>query len=173
MIGELGELERTELAGLLWAKTRDTLVVVEPGTPAGHDRIIALREQLVASGAQVAAPCPHDHRCPLTAPDWCHFVQRLPRSRAHMQLKGAQVPFEDEKFSYVALSRRPVARRPARVLTQPVVTKAAVAAKVCGDRGIGNTVVPRRDKAAYQRFKKFVWGDAVFEVDEQPGEHQA
>ena len=41
----------------------------------------------------------------LLAPDWCHFTQRLPRSRAHKQIKEADVPFEDEKFSYVALTR--------------------------------------------------------------------
>ena len=30
----------------MWDKTRDTLLVVEPGTPAGYARIIALREHL-------------------------------------------------------------------------------------------------------------------------------
>ena len=27
----------------MWAKTSDTLLIVEPGTPAGYARIIALR----------------------------------------------------------------------------------------------------------------------------------
>ena len=35
MIGEIGEGERTALADLMWAKTRDTLLVVEPGTAGG------------------------------------------------------------------------------------------------------------------------------------------
>src|SRR5476651_1289489 len=65
MIGEIGERERTALTELMWAKTRDTLLVVEPGTPAGYARVIALRGQLIASGAHVAAPCPHDGQCPL------------------------------------------------------------------------------------------------------------
>src|ERR1700694_1740361 len=73
MIGEISEAERTALADLMWAKTRDTLLVVEPGTPAGYGRVIALRAQLIASGAHVAAPCPHDGECPLTAPDWGVF----------------------------------------------------------------------------------------------------
>ena len=148
---------------LMWAKTRDTLLIVEPGTPAGYGRIIALREQLIASGAHVAAPCPHDGKCPLTAPDWCHFAQRLPRSRAHKQIKGAELPFEDEKFSYVALTRAPVASHPARVLAQPVVSKVEVTAKLCTPDGLAIAKVPRRAKADYARARRWRWGDAVTE----------
>jgi ribosomal protein RSM22 (predicted rRNA methylase) len=165
MIGEIGDAERTALAELMWAKTRDTLLIVEPGTPAGYGRIIALRRQLIAAGANVAAPCPHDRECPLPAPDWCHFTQRLPRSRAHKQLKSAELPSEDEKFSYVALTRAPPARHPARVIAQPVVTKVAVTARLCTDQGILNASTTRRQKAAYQRFKKIAWGDAIFDAD--------
>src|SRR3979409_53389 len=154
MIGEIGDAEQNALAELMWSKTRDTLLVVEPGTPAGYARIIALRAQLIASGAHVAAPCPHDRACPLTPPDWSHFAQRLPRSRAHKKIKGAELPFEDEKFSYVALTRAPAAHHPARVLAQPVVTKVQVTAKLCTDRGILNAAATRRDKSAYARFKK-------------------
>ncbi|QWG26085.1 small ribosomal subunit Rsm22 family protein [Bradyrhizobium sediminis] len=163
MIGEISESERSALAALMWAKTRDTLLIVEPGTPAGYARIMTLRKQLIASGAHVAAPCPHDGQCPLLAPDWCHFTQRLPRSRAHKQLKSAELPYEDEKFSYLALTRAPVARHPARVLAQPDATKVAVTAKLCTDRGVISAVAPRRDKAAYARFRRYNWGDAVFE----------
>ena len=163
MIGEIGDAERQTLAEQMWAKTRGTLVVVEPGTPAGYARIIALRAQLIAAGAHVAAPCPHDGSCPLAAPDWCHFTQRLQRSRAHKQLKAAELPYEDEKFSYVALTRAAVERRPARVLAQPKVTKIAVTAKLCTDGGVLPATVPRRDKAGYSRFRKLDWGDAIFE----------
>src|SRR4029077_16845126 len=111
LIGEVSDSERRSLAERLWMKTRDTRLVVEPGTPAGYARIVELRAQLIASGAHVAAPCPHDQACPLAAPDWCHFTQRLPRLRAHIQVKGAELPFEDEKFGYVVLTREPIASR--------------------------------------------------------------
>jgi ribosomal protein RSM22 (predicted rRNA methylase) len=163
LIGELGESDRRDLADAMWARTRDTLVIVEPGTPAGYARIIAARAQLIAAGAHVAAPCPHDNECPLTPPDWCHFAQRLPRSRAHMQMKGAEVPFEDEKFSYVTLTRALLARRPSRVLAPPVVGKAEIAAKLCAPDGLVVAKVPRRDKAAYARARRWAWGDAVIE----------
>ena len=161
VIGEMSETERTSLAALMWEKTSDTLLVVEPGTPAGYARIIALRRQLIAAGAHVAAPCPHDGACPLVAPDWCHFAQRLQRSRAHKQVKGAEVPFEDEKFAYVALTRAPVGQRPSRVLAQPTVGKVAVNAKLCTPVGLEMTDVPRRDKVAYAEARRWRWGDAV------------
>lgn len=162
VINELGDNERAALADAMWAKTRDTLLVVEPGTPAGYARIIELRTRLIAAGAHVIAPCPHDAQCPLTTPDWCHFSQRLQRSRAHKHLKGAELPYEDEKFSYVALSRAPVAQRPARVLAQPQTTKIAATAKICAADGVETANVPHRDKDRYKRAKKWNWGDAIF-----------
>jgi ribosomal protein RSM22 (predicted rRNA methylase) len=161
VIGEMDEAEQRTLAELMWSKTRDTLLVVEPGTPAGYARIIALRAQLVASGGHVAAPCPHDQTCPLRQPDWCHFTQRLPRSQAHKQIKGAELPFEDEKFSYLALTRAPVAARPARVLAQPAVSKVEVTAKLCTPGGVITARVPRRDREAYARARRWRWGDSV------------
>ena len=162
VINELGDSERAALTEAMWAKTRNTLLVVEPGTPAGYARIIELRTRLIRAGAHIIAPCPHDAECPLTAPDWCHFSQRLQRSRAHKHLKGAELPYEDEKFSYVALSRIPVAHRPARVLAQPQTTKIAVTAKICAAGGVETVSIPHRDKGGSKRAKKWNWGDSVF-----------
>jgi ribosomal protein RSM22 (predicted rRNA methylase) len=161
MIGEIGDAERRALAELMWQKTRDTLLVVEPGTPAGYARIIALREQLMAMGAHVAAPCPHDGKCPLEPPDWCHFSQRLQRSRAHKQVKGAELPFEDERFSYVVLTREAIGERPSRVLAEPAMSKVEITAKLCTPDGVALAKVPRRAKADYASARRWRWGDAV------------
>jgi len=163
LIGELGETESRDLVDTMWSRTHDTLVIIEPGTRAGYARIIAARAQLMAAGAHVAAPCPHEAACPLQAPDWCHFAQRLPRSRAHMQMKAAEVPFEDEKFSYVVLTREPLTQHPSRVLAPPIAGKAEIAAKLCTPDGVTLAKVPRRDKAAYARARRWTWGDAVME----------
>jgi ribosomal protein RSM22 (predicted rRNA methylase) len=163
LIGEPSEAERQWLTEAMWARTRDTLVVIEPGTPAGYARIIALRTQLIASGGHVLAPCPHEQPCPLAAPDWCHFSQRLARSRTHKQVKGAEVPFEDERFSYVVLTHQPAAERASRVLAQPAVGKAEISAKLCTPGGLAIAKVPRRDKPAYAEARHWRWGDAVTE----------
>ena len=52
--------------------------------------------------------------------DWCHFSERLQRSRDHMIAKGARVPFEDERYAYVAVSRVPVVHpASARIIKPP------------------------------------------------------
>jgi ribosomal protein RSM22 (predicted rRNA methylase) len=160
IIGELGERDQRKLVDAMWAKARHALVVIEPGTPAGYSRIIALRQQLITAGAHVAAPCPHEKPCPL-APDWCHFSQRLPRSQAHRQIKGADVPFEDERFIYMALTRTPPAARASRVLAPPDVGKAEITAKLCTEDSVALARVPRRDKAAYADARRWRWGDAI------------
>ena len=163
VINELNDTARQRLVAAMWAKTSDTLIIIEPGTPAGYARIVDARGQLIADGGHVLAPCPHDGACPLRAPDWCHFTQRLQRSQAHRQLKSAELPYEDERFSYVALSRRPLVARPSRVLAQPLTSKVAVTARLCTEAGVITATAPRRDKPAYARFRKLDWGDAVFD----------
>jgi ribosomal protein RSM22 (predicted rRNA methylase) len=170
IINELDDASRAVLTDLMWTKTRDTLLVIEPGTPAGTQRILELRRRLIAQGAHVVAPCPHHRDCPLRPPDWCHFTQRLPRSRAHKQLKSAELPYEDEKFIYVALSRTPQPLRQARVLAQPVITKISVTAKLCTHEGIRIATAPRRDKAAYARLRKLSWGDALVDSKDSSAE---
>jgi ribosomal protein RSM22 (predicted rRNA methylase) len=83
--------------------------------------------------------------------------------RAHKQIKGVELPFEDEKFSYVALRRAPAARHPARVLAPPVLSKVEVAAKLCTPDGVSIARLPRRAKADYARARRWRWGDAVEE----------
>jgi ribosomal protein RSM22 (predicted rRNA methylase) len=162
MIGELSDGERAACVEALWARSRDTLVIVEPGTPAAYARIIAARAQLIAAGAHVAAPCPHDQPCPLVAPDWCHFVQRLARSRAHKQVKEVDVPFEDEKFIYLVLTRAPIERPSARVLAPTFITKVAATAKLCcADGTLQIASIPRRDKNAFAAARRWDWGDGV------------
>jgi ribosomal protein RSM22 (predicted rRNA methylase) len=97
----------------------------------------------------------------LHPPDWCHFAQRLPRSRDHLHIKGAEAPFEDEKFSYVVLSRDKPLSIDSRVLAPPKITKSAVTAKLCTGGGVVTDVAARRDADAYRRRKSWRWGGSV------------
>jgi ribosomal protein RSM22 (predicted rRNA methylase) len=159
--GEMPQAEMPGFAKALWAATAEKLVIIEPGTPSGYRRVMAIRNELIAIGAHVAAPCPHELACPLQGADWCHFAQRLPRSRDHLAVKRASVPYEDEKFSYMVFSRSLPRRPDARVLAQPEITKGTAGAKLCTRDGLIRETISRRDAEAYRRRKAWRWGDGV------------
>ena len=162
LLNELAPEARPEVLERLWRLTADSLIVVEPGTPTGWQRILAARSQLVALGAHVVAPCPHAGDCPLRLPDWCHFSRRVARSRVHRQAKEADVPWEDEKFSYVALSRRPAASPSARVIGSPRKASGRVTLKLCrGDGTAGEQLFSRRDGTAFKQARRSDWGAAL------------
>lgn len=162
VLNELAPEARPTVLARLWQMTADTLVIVEPGTPAGWQRILAARRQLIGSGAQVIAPCPHEHDCPLVPPDWCHFAERVARSRLHRQAKAAEVPWEDEKFSYVALSREPAPAAGARVIARPRKGSGRVTLKLCRpDGSAGEQLFSRRDGDAYKRASRSDWGSSL------------
>ena len=159
--GEIAADEFARFTQLLWAATAGALVVILPGTPEGYHHILQMRGELIAAGAHVAAPCPHERPCPLRPPDWCHFAQRLPRSRDHLRVKGAEVPFEDEKFSYVVVSRGNPQALAARVLAPPKITKSAITTKLCTEGGVVTDVAARRHADAYRQRKSWRWGGSV------------
>jgi len=162
VLDELAPSAIPRLIDSLWAATADTLLVVEPGTPAGWSRILSVRAQLVATGAHLVAPCPHALACPLAPPDWCHFSRRVARSRMHRQIKLGDVPWEDEKFIYLAVSRQPGTHPGARVIAPPVVRGGTVSLKLCERSGAATTRLwSRRDGTAYRQARRLAWGDAV------------
>jgi ribosomal protein RSM22 (predicted rRNA methylase) len=162
VLAELPEARAADLARHLFESTAQVLLLVEPGTPAGFARICAAREALIAAGAHVVAPCTHDKPCPMRAPDWCHFSQRLPRSRAHMIVKDAEVPFEDERYSYVAVSReKPREANRARIIAEPQETKVGLTLPLCDEHGLHAGVINKRDRVVFNLLKKARWGDVI------------
>jgi ribosomal protein RSM22 (predicted rRNA methylase) len=162
VLNELSPEVRPSVLQHLWRMTADTLVIVEPGTPAGWQRVLAARRQLIESGGHVIAPCPHAHACPLQEPDWCHFAERVARSRLHRQAKSAEVPFEDEKFSYLAVSRSPGPTSAARVIARPRKGSGRVTLKLCRPDGSADVqLVSRRDGALFKRARRSDWGSLL------------
>jgi ribosomal protein RSM22 (predicted rRNA methylase) len=158
LLAELPEDRAASVARDLWRCAGRALALVEPGTPAGFARIRAARAALIDGGAHVAAPCTHDNDCPIQQGDWCHFSQRLARSRDHMLLKDAAVPFEDERYSYVVATREKVAKG-VRILAPPLETKPGLTIKLCDEAGLRAQFVASRDRDEYRRVRKLGWGD--------------
>jgi len=161
VISEIAESRVPEFAWPLWSICRGILVIVEPGTPTGFQRVLHARHALLQQQAMIAAPCPGEVPCPMAGNDWCHFAVRLPRTRDHMRAKNASVPYEDEKFSYVAAARDGVvltASAP-RIIAPVANTKAGSRFRLCTENGISEVDIARRDPAEYRRHRRKNWGD--------------
>ncbi|MBX3581516.1 MAG: methyltransferase type 11 [Rhizobiaceae bacterium] len=166
VLDELAPEAIGQLIDRLWALTAGTLLIIEPGTPAGWQRILSVRSRLIEAGAHVVAPCPHHAPCPIQSPDWCHFSRRVARSRLHRLTKNADVPWEDEKFIYLAASRLPPERREARILAPPIHGKGRIDLKLCLPDGTSSQkLVSKRNGEVYRYVRRLDWGD-TFPTDD-------
>lgn len=161
VVGELSAEALTAAVSQAWEAATQMLVVIEPGTPHGFERIRSVREQLIRAGGFLVAPCPHQDRCPMAGGDWCHFAKRLERSSLHMAVKDVSVGYEDEKYSYVVASKTPVALPEARILRHPQHHSGHTEFVLCTKAGLEKRTLSRRHKDLYKRAKKLEWGDVL------------
>jgi ribosomal protein RSM22 (predicted rRNA methylase) len=163
VLNELPEQQRKELIARLWSLSKDILVIVEPGTPAGYKRILEARTQLIELGTNIIAPCPHTKTCPLAIQnDWCHFSQRVARSRLHRQAKNAEVGWEDEKYSYLAASKNLGKKVGARVLATPRGRSGLVTLKLCNEDGSSSEhTITKREGEVFKKARRVDWGDTL------------
>jgi ribosomal protein RSM22 (predicted rRNA methylase) len=161
VVGELDLEAMKKLVANAWASVSQVLIIIEPGTPHGFERIRMLREQLIQLGAFVVAPCPHNNKCLMSGSDWCHFSERLERSLLHKTVKAASMGYEDEKYSYVVVSKTSVALPQARILRHPQHHSGHTEFVLCTSEGLEKRTISRRHKEEYKKAKKLEWGDCL------------
>lgn len=160
VLGELTDADRAAVVTAA-ADAAQAVVVVEPGTPDGYARVVEARDRLIAAGFHIAAPCPHSAACPIVpGTDWCHFSARVSRSSLHRQVKGGSLAYEDEKFSYVAAARFPVAPAPSRIVRHPQIRKGQVLLDLCEvTEELHRRTVTKRHGDQYKPARDAAWGD--------------
>lgn len=164
----LGEIEPGAARRILqaaWQSARQAVAIIEPGTMKGFETILALRDELVAAGGHIIAPCPHQRACPMRSADqpvgdWCHFAARFERSSRHRRIKGAELGYEDEKYSFIAVSKSTIQATPARIVRRPTRGAGYSQIKLCSKEGLVDLTVTRRDGEKWKRARKSDWGDA-------------
>lgn len=167
VLSELDERQQDALVADAMQRGR-VVVVAEPGTPDGYERVIRVRSALLAAGWALLGPCPHEAECPLLHQDWCHFAARVNRSAEHRRIKGAELSYEDEKFSWVAAAAPgaldPLAGQPlsGRIIRHPLKRKGFVEFQVCRPDGTaGREVVSKKAGERYRSARDAEWGDRL------------
>jgi ribosomal protein RSM22 (predicted rRNA methylase) len=160
VLGELSSAIAGQLVQRAWALTNLVLVIVEPGTKVGFAQVERIRAAMISAGVEIAAPCPHLEQCPMaTAGDWCHFSQRLERTAEHRQIKKGELGYEDEKFSYLAVSKVAVQRPETRIVRHPLYRPKQVQLTLCTAAGLKQTTITKSQGERYRAAKKADWGD--------------
>lgn len=165
VINELDENIQLKIAEKLWSAAKKILLFVETGTPNGYSLLNKIRTKLLERDAYILAPCFHANICPLTEPDWCHFTCRVQRNRLHKLAKGGDAPYEDEKYSYLALSKEKIYTANylncARILRHPQTGKGHVKLSLCTKNGLEQATYSKRDGDIYKLARKAECGDKI------------
>ncbi len=129
------------------------LILIEPALRDTSRELLAVRDQVLAAGLHVVAPCFWTGPCPALAleRDWCHDAAPVPSK-----------PRVD--FSYLVLRAEPVPPAPtlSRVVSDPMPEKGRLRLFVCGPQGrhplIRLTRYRARENAPLDRARR---GDAI------------
>ena len=122
---------------------------------SGHTTV----QYLLDNNGYIISPCPHCNNCPISDFDWCHFVTRIERSKLHKLLKEASSPFEDEKYSYLVMSKYPINKTYSdRIMRHPIINKNNVSITICSNEGITTKQIYKNDPN-YKLIKKSKCGD--------------
>ena len=164
IINELDEKDRLIAIQKVLDATNKLLLIVEPGTPEGFNNIKMIKEYAQEKGFCVLAPCTGNCRgCNLPEDDWCASSVRVQRSKIHKYLKDAEVGFEDEKFTYIAISKEKIEnlKDGYRILRHPKIENGRVTIKVCKNGEISEKIITKKDKELFKTVKKKNIGDFV------------
>ena len=161
MINELPENEKEAVIEKLWNATNKLLIIVEPGTPAGFENVLKIRKKLLKEGGYIIAPCSHQEECQISKNDWCAFYIRILRSTIQKQTKNGELGYEDEKFSYIAFSKKAVKNNGSRILRHPQIYKGYVNVKLCTKDGIKEKTYSKKDGEIYKKVRKLDAGGKI------------
>ena len=163
VLNELNEGDRIQALKKLWDATNKVLLIIEPGTPMGFTEIKEIRKELINWGGTIIAPCPNIKECPMPDDDWCHATCRVARTKIHKILKSGDVPYEDEKFSYIAVCKGNtiINNNGARVLRHPKIESGKITLKLCTSDGICEKIVTKKDKDLFKIARKSGCGDLI------------
>ena len=161
MLNEIKAEERESVINKLINSSNHMILIIEPGTPEGFQNIKEVQKIAIENGLHMIAPCTFQGVCPLPDDDWCHSIVRMERTKVHKLLKNAELPYEDEKFSYIAISKEKYDNSGSRILRHPMIEKGKITLKVCHDGKIEDMIITKKDKELFKMVKKKKCGDLI------------
>lgn len=166
MVNELNESEINNFADKVDELSFKYLVIIVPGTPHHYRKLNTLRENLINKGMFIVSPCRFTGKCHLQVDNWCHFYRRVERSSLMRRIKDGELSYEDEKFSYLILTKEKAEDKSGiRILRHPEIRKGFIKISGCGRNGIKEYIFTKgKNKELYKKVKDCSWGSLIEEV---------
>lgn len=161
MINELQENMKEEAIKNIFESFNKIAIFVELGTPAGFNNIKRIQKMALKNNLNILAPCTSQNECNLPKDDWCHSIIRVERNKVHKFLKDADAPYEDEKFSYIAISKEKIDNSGSRILRHPNISSGYIKTKLCTNGNIEEKTFTKKEKEMFKKVKKLKCGDLL------------
>ncbi len=169
LLTEMSDVQALNVYESSLKATKSYNLVVLPGTSAAFKFLLQLRDRAISLGYRVLAPCPHMGACSMAkeAEQWCHFRQRLSRSRVHQDIKKGTMGYEDEPYCYLLVAPADTSHAmeestQGRVINTPRYRPGHIYVDVCAQSGVIETkCITKKDKAAYKAAKDLAWGGRI------------
>lgn len=161
IINELKQEERKNVIKKLLDLESKIILIIEPGTPEGFKNIKEIQKIALENGRFIIAPCTTQQICKLSESDWCHSTVRVERNKMHKILKSGELPYEDEKFSYIAISKENLGTAESRILRHPMIETGKITLKLCTNGNVEEKIITKKEKEKFKQAKKKKCGDAI------------
>ena len=159
VIGELGLRRSPGFVHHAWSLAGDTLVIVEPGTTAGYERVLAAAGSRHGGWRLHARALPRDN-LPVERGRLVPLRDAAPRSRTH-RLRRAPSAASRTRSSPTPSSAAAGPRREPRIIRRPDLRQGHVVLDLCTTEGLERRTVSKRDGAEYRKARKLGWGDTI------------
>lgn len=161
VLGELPDTQYLKVVQKAYDATNKYLIILEPGSKKGFERIRTIRSHIIDQGGQILAPCPNSLTCPIQGDDWCHFSVRHERLPQHWAVRSGGVREGDEKFSYLIVSPSLQAKDSApRLIKAPMVRPGHVTLDLCMDGQVKRETISKKHGDLFKKAKKVSWGES-------------
>ncbi len=173
-VGEPDALaRRVKLVKVLLARVRPggTLLLVDPALRETSRELLQLRDEIVAGGVAVRAPCLYRGNCPalLRLTDWCHAERAWAAPELTLEIaRAAGLHKEALKMSYLALAppgeawAEPPPGRVFRIVSEPLAGKGRRRYMGCGPEGRMGLALQDKHRGEKNRiFAELARGDVV------------
>ena len=161
MINELQDEVKEDVIKNILESFNKIVIFIELGTPDGFSNIRKIQKIAINNNLNILAPCTSQNECKLPKDDWCHSIVRVERNKIHKFVKDADVPYEDEKFSYIAISKEKIDNSGARILRHPNISSGFIKVKLCNNGIIEEKTFTKKDKDNFKKIKKLKCGDLI------------